>query len=112
MNRCSSTKPRRPKRPPRRTKVRQHFVRDRFFGDEAVPGEFGEAPGTGRMLGGLDGERRVADNSDERRDDHELEQAEVVDLGDLQLTHAVEQRRAPLLLSSASNCSSTTRSRS
>ena len=74
--------------------VGQHLVRDRFFGDETVPGEFGEARRTGRMLGGLDGERRVADDPDERRDDHELEQAEVVDLGDLQLTHAVEQRRA------------------
>ncbi len=83
-----------PKAPAAADEGGQHLVRDRFFGDEAVPGEFGEAPGTGRMLGGLDGERRVADDPDERRDDHELEKAEVVDLGDLQLTHAVEQRRA------------------
>ena len=48
------------------------------------------------MLGGLYRERRVADNPDERRDDHELEQAEVVDFGDLQLSHAVEQHRAPV----------------
>jgi hypothetical protein len=49
------------------------------------------------MLGGLYGEGCVADNPDERRDDHELEQAEVVDLGDLQLMHPVQQRRAPLV---------------
>ena len=74
--------------------VGQHFVRDRLFRDETIPGQFGETRRTGWMPGGLDSERRVSDDPDERRDDHELEQAEVVDFGDLQLPHAVEQRRA------------------
>jgi len=60
----------------------QDLVGDRFVFHEAVPGKVREAERIHPMGFGLDGQAGVADQPDKRRYNHELEQGEIVNLGD------------------------------
>src|SRR5262249_28941635 len=63
----------------------------RFFAHEAVPGQLSEPVGVDPMRRRLNRQLSIADDPNQRRDRHELDQAQVVDFRDQQLLDAFEE---------------------
>ena len=67
------------------------MIGDRFFADEAIPGEVGEIIGIDLMRCGLNRQIGVTDQANQRRHNHELEQAQIVDFRYQQMGHALKR---------------------